>query len=485
MPLRNKKYLAPGLTCILLLIAAGCSSSSSTTTSTTGTSTGSGGSKTFTIGVLSDQTGPAASESATTVSGVKAGIGVAATMGYKIKYIAADTATSPTQALTGAQQLVEQDHVFAVIGGSALLFSAAPYLTSNGVPVVGAAFDSSEWLSPSSYNMFSVIGNQDFTKVYTTTGLFLKGQGVTNLGSVGYSASPSSAAAARASAASAEAAGIKSGYLNDSFPFGSTNVAPVALAMKSAGVNGLVADTEPSTVFALATALEQQGVHLKATMLPTGGGGDLINSGPTAIQAAQGADFLSDFEPPEMHTSATEALQNALATYAGVHTDPTFAEYIGYLSVLGLVQGIQGAGQPDAELGDQGPVPHHQLQRRRPVGRSPDCRLEPAAPRTDGMLLDDQTLRVDVPSDLRSDSGLRNADPGQERLEIVYLQPVSTIPGATRRWVLAETPNLSTVGELNFARCGCRKCHPEDLSRSFVDRLDGGAGTSADTWSRS
>ncbi len=347
MPLRNKKYLGAALSCIVLLIAAGCSSSSSsssTTTSASGSSTGSGGSKTYTVGLLSDQTGPGASESATTVLGVKAGIGVAATMGYKIKYVAADTATSPTQALTAAQQLVEQDHVFAVIGSSALLFSAAPYLTSNGIPVVGGAFDSSEWLKPSSYNMFSVIGNQDFTKVYTTTGLFLKSQGVTNLGSVGYSVSPSSAAAARASAVSAEAAGIKSGYLNDSFPFGSTNVAPVALAMKSAGVNGLVADTEPSTVFALATALEQQGVHLKATMLPTGGGGDLINSGPTAIQAAQGADFLSDFEPPEMHTAATQQLQNALATYAGVHTDPTFAEYIGYLSVLGLVQGIQGAG---------------------------------------------------------------------------------------------------------------------------------------------
>lgn len=346
MLLRNKKYLGAGLTCIVLLIAAGCSSSgsSTTTSSSSGASAGSGGSKTYTIGVLSDQTGPGASESATAVLGVKAGIGVAATMGYKIKYIPADTATSTTGALTAAQQLVEQDHVFAVIGASALLFSAAPFLTQNGIPVVGGAYDSSEWLSPSSYNMFSVIGNQDFTKVYTTTGLFLKSQGVTNLGSVGYSVSPSSSAAARAASVSAEAAGIKTGYLNDSFPFGGTNVGPAALAMKSAGVNGLVAQTEPSTVFALATALEQQGVHLKATMLPTGGGGDLINSGPTAIQAAQGADFLSDFEPPEMHTAATQQLQNALSTYAGVHTDPTFAEYIGYLSVLGLVQGLQGAG---------------------------------------------------------------------------------------------------------------------------------------------
>jgi len=349
MPQRKTKLLAAGLTCVVLLIFAGCSSNSSTaTTSTTAATTGStasgGSGKTFTIGLLTDASGPGASESATSALGVKAGIGVAATMGYKITSVEADTATSTTGALSGAQQLVEQDHVFGVIAASALFFSAAPYLTSNGIPVVGGAYDSSEWLSPKSYNMFSVIGNQDFTKVYTTTGVFLKSQGVTNLGAIGYSVSPSSSAAARASAVSAQEQGIKVGYLNDSFPFGSTNVGPAALAMKSAGVDALVADTEPSTVFALATALEQEGVHLKATVLPTGGGGDLIASGPASIQAAQGDDFLSDWEPPEMHTSATAALQSALAKYAGVHTDPTFAEYIGYLSVLGLVQGLQGAG---------------------------------------------------------------------------------------------------------------------------------------------
>jgi ABC-type branched-subunit amino acid transport system substrate-binding protein len=342
MPLRKKRFIAAALMCSVLLLAAACSSSPSSSTSTS--SPGGGSSKTFTVGVITDASGPAASEFGTAVNGIKAGIGVASTKGYHIKYIVGDTQTSPPATTAVAQKLVQQDHVFAVIGLSALLFSATPFLTQNQVPVVGAAFDSTEWLLPQSTNMFSVIGNTDFTKVYATTGLFLKSQGVTNVGTLGYSASPSSAAAARSSAASAQEQGIKAGYINDSFAFGSTNVAPVALAMKSAGVDAMISDTEPSTTFALATALQQQGVHLKATLLPTGGGGDLINSGPAAIQAAQGADFLSDFEVPELHTPATESLQSALATYAGVHTDPTFAEYVGYLSILGLVQGLQGAG---------------------------------------------------------------------------------------------------------------------------------------------
>ena len=348
MPLRHKKFLAAGLSCIVLLISAGCSSSSSSSTtnstSSTGSSTGSGGSNTITVGVLTDQTGLAASEFATAAVGVKAGVGVAGTEGYHIKYVVADTGTSPSGALTGAHKLVEQDHVSVVFAISALFFSASDYLTSQGIPVIGASFDGPEWLSPKSYNMFSVIGNLDFTKVTSTTGLLMKSLGVTNLGSLGYSISPSSAAAARAAAVSVQAQGIKAGYVNDSFPFGGTNVAPVALAMKSAGVDGIFVGVDPNTAFSLVAALKQQGVHLKAALLPTGYGGDLTNSGPAAIQAAQGDYFLSTFEPVEMHTPATEAMRNAFRTYAGVTSDPTFAQYLGYVSVDGLVQGLKGAG---------------------------------------------------------------------------------------------------------------------------------------------
>ncbi len=344
MPLRNRKLIAAGLTCLVVLVAAACGSSNGTASSTTTSGTGGGGSKTITVGVLTDASGPAASEFGSAVNGVKAGVGVAGTEGYKIKYVVADSGTNPAQTLAGAQKLVEQDHVFAVLGLSALTFTASDYLTSNGIPVVGASFDGSEWLLPKSTNMFSVLGNLDYTKVYTTSGTFFKSQGVTNLGAVGYSASPSSAASARSAAASAQAQGIKAGYVNDSFQFGSTNVAPVALAMKSAGVNGITVNTEPSTVFALVTALNQQGVHLKVALAPTGYGGDLASAGPAAQQAAQGVFFETAYEPVEMHTAATQALQHALATYANVHTDPTFAEYVSYLAVDGLVQGLKGAG---------------------------------------------------------------------------------------------------------------------------------------------
>src|SRR5262249_4305182 len=153
----------------------------------TGASGGSG--KTYTLGVLTDLTGPIASAGRTTPLGIKAGGGGGNSEGYKIKYVGADTGSSPAGALTGAQKLVLQDHVFAVLALSGLTFAAASFLTSHGVPVVGSANDSTEWIT--SRNMFSVFGTEDYTKVGSTFGTFFKNIGVTNLASLGYSISPS------------------------------------------------------------------------------------------------------------------------------------------------------------------------------------------------------------------------------------------------------------------------------------------------------
>jgi ABC-type branched-subunit amino acid transport system substrate-binding protein len=294
-----------------------------------------------TVGLLTDITGPAASGNKTAVHGVQAGTYYAARNGYQIKYIVGDTATSPTTTLSVAQKFVTQDHVSAVIAVSALTFAASNYLTAHGVPVVGAGQDGPEWLTAK--NMFSVFGALDTTKVATTTGTFFKRQGVTNLGAIGYSVSPISSEAAKSSAASAKHAGIEIGYLNARFPFGSTNVAPVAIAMKDAGVNGFTATVDPNTSFALISALHQQNVDLKAALLASGYGGDVLESGPGTIKAAQGVFFGIGYEPVEMQTPATKQFQGDLKS-AGVSGAPTVAEYNGYLSVGLLVRAFKDSG---------------------------------------------------------------------------------------------------------------------------------------------
>jgi branched-chain amino acid transport system substrate-binding protein len=272
---------------------------------------------------------------------VKAGTVLASRDGYTIKYVLADTESSPSGALTAARKLVEQDHVFAVVAQSALLFAAASYLTKANIPVIGAAEDGPEWVTAT--NMFGVYGVPHEEVVSTTFGQFMKNQGVTTIGTLGYSISPSSSESAKGTAKSAEIAGLKSGYVNASFPFGSTNVEPVALAMKSAHVDGFYASVDPNTGYSLITALRQAGVDLKAALLPTGYGGDLLQAGPGALASAQNVFFTLTYEPVEMHTTATQQLQNDLSA-VGVTGDPTYAEYNGYLSVGLLVRGLQNAG---------------------------------------------------------------------------------------------------------------------------------------------
>jgi branched-chain amino acid transport system substrate-binding protein len=335
----KRKLLAAGAAAIM--VAAGCGSSSKSGTAGNGSTGGGSTGHTYTIGVITDLTGPAASGNKTIVQGIEAGRVLAKREGYNINYVVADTTTSPGGALSAAQKLVQQNHVFAVVLHSALGFAAAPYLTQHNIPVIGAAEDGTEWQT--SANMFGVYGAVHTEVVSTTTGQFFKNQGVTTVGALGYSISPSSSEAAQAAAKSAQYLGLKVGYVNAAFPFGSTNVAPEALQMKSKGVDGFTATVDPNTAFALITALRQAGANLKVALLPTGYGGDLLQAGPGALQEAQNVYFTLTYEPVEMHTAATQQFQRDLQA-VGVTDEPTYAQYNGYLSVALFVKGVSAAG---------------------------------------------------------------------------------------------------------------------------------------------
>ena len=332
---------------LLAVVGAGCGSSKSTAGTASGNgasggaASGGGSGGTTTVGLYGDFTGLSASGNKTSLEGLEAGIYEAGLNGVKLKFVQADTQTSPTAALSAAKQLVEQDHVSAVVSVSALTFLAANYLKQQNVPVVGVAEDGGEWATDT--NMFSTYGFLDPTKVSTGPGQFFKMVGATDIGTLGYGISPQSADAAKNTALSAQYAGLKVGYENTNFPFGSTNVAPIAIAMKNAGVDGIASETDPNTTFALIQALRQNGDDLKASIVPDGYGGDLAQAGPSAEQIGQDAYFTLSFEPVEMHTQATQQFQTAL-THAGVAGEPTYAEYGGYTSAALLVQALKQTG---------------------------------------------------------------------------------------------------------------------------------------------
>jgi branched-chain amino acid transport system substrate-binding protein len=343
------------LGCAVLFVAvctavAACSSSGGSSTSSTGASPSpkatSSGPKSITIGFVTDLTGSASSGFLTSKLGIDAYLNqinaAGGVNGIKIKYILADTNSTPTGALTAVQKLVQQDNVFAIVENSSDFFGAEPYALQQGIPVVGSGIDGPYWGSPKDTNIYDASGptNEDYE--LAAQGQFMKSQGVTKCASLGYASSPSSALSAEGFIKSCEAAGLKGAYLNTQFPFGSTNIQPIALAMKAAGVDGLYLPTVPSTSFALIVTLELMGVKLKASLLPTGYGGDILAS-KAAVQAGQGIDFEPIGAPAEADTPGT--IQRALdLSKVGVKTDPTFAEQEDFLTLSAFVAGLKAAG---------------------------------------------------------------------------------------------------------------------------------------------
>ena len=350
MTIRKRRTVIAMATAVALVTAgvAACSSGSPSSSAAGGGSTASGGttaSSVIKLGLITDLTGPFSSSFTSSEKGIEAYVDMVnadgGINGHKLSYVVADTTSTITGAQTAAQELVQRDGVFAVVDDSAAFSGAEPYLLQQGIPAIGGAFDGPEWNVASNTNLFASTGVTDYNTVNSAIGKFMKAQGVTVCGAVGYpnaTAGPSAVAVVK----SCTAAGLKDGYLNTQIPVGSTDVGPIALAMQKAGVNGIVLPVVVSTGFALLGALKQLGVKLKVALLSTGYGGDLLASS-AAVQAGQGYMFSSVGQPVEANTAATQQMTAALAK-AGVTSTPTFAEQEAYIATAAVAAGLKAAG---------------------------------------------------------------------------------------------------------------------------------------------
>jgi branched-chain amino acid transport system substrate-binding protein len=325
-------------------VLTACSSSGGSSSKSSGSTTAAGAVIKF--GVLYDATGPLSAGQTTVTTGMNAYVdkvnAAGGVDGHKLAFVTADTGSTPTGALSAAQKLVQQDGVFAIVEHSAVFIGAAPYLKQAGIPVVGSALDGTEWADPSYTNLFAAVGVQDEDYFESSFGTFMKSAGVTKCATIAYSNVQSSDLSAAGFEDTCQKAGLQQGYLNAQVPAGSTNVGPLALAIKNSGSNGLYLPVDPTTGFSLIIALKQLGVSMKAILVPDAYGGDMLAS-KVATQVAQGVDFTSVATPVEAGTPAVKQMVAALAK-VGVTSDPTVAEQYGYLDVSAFVAGLQADG---------------------------------------------------------------------------------------------------------------------------------------------
>ncbi len=301
----------------------------------------------ITIALITSESGPAESEFADAPIGFRARIALqnaeGGVDGHKLVPLVVDDQTvNPESAVRSAIA----KGAFGIVADSPLFTAAAKYPQEAGMPVTGASVDGPEWGTQPYTNMFaSDTGSIDPKyPANTSLGQFLRSHGGTVLGSYAYGVVPSSARSATGTALSFERAGGKQGVLNTSIPFGSVAMTPESLVAKQHNVNAVYAAMDNDTNLALATALKQAGVKVKALVFPTGFEPDVVGS--PGWSSVQGDYFTFGFRPAQVPDAGTRAFVSALEKYEGRPPSqfPTLNIYESWLGADLMIKGLQLAG---------------------------------------------------------------------------------------------------------------------------------------------
>jgi len=304
----------------------------------------------ITIAYITDVTGEGASENGSSPAGFEARIDLqnaqGGVNGHKLVPLVIDDQTNPSEIATAVQSAISKG-ALGIVSQSPLFFLAAKYPQEAGIPVTGSYDDGPEWGTQPYTNMFASDNGSVDPKypVNTLLGNFIKAHGGTIIGSYGYGISPSSARSAISTADSFKKAGGKVGVLDTSVPFGSVAFTSEALTAKQNNINAMVPAMDGDSNYALATALKQAGVKLKAVIFATGYQPSVIKSPVWAT--LQGDYFLSLFRPFSLPNAGTKQMAAALQKYAHFTKTqfPTFGQYESWAGADLMIKGLLMAGK--------------------------------------------------------------------------------------------------------------------------------------------
>jgi ABC-type branched-subunit amino acid transport system substrate-binding protein len=307
--------------------------------------------------MLTPLTGPVASSfGQATIQGAQARIALANAThelpnGEKVKLVSVDEGASPQTSLAGTQQLVEHDHVFAVLAAGAFFYGAYRWAAQAHVPVIGDGIDGPEWNSSAYPNMFATFGStNDSYPSYTGMPAFFKTQGGSSYCGVGYNA-PSTVGNGKAMAGSMQAAHFPVPYTNFGIVPGAANFGSIALSIKQAKCNILGSQMTLGDTLSLITSLKNANVSLKATFIQGGYGQDLLDQ-PSSLAAAQGVDMAAGYAPSSLNTPATKQLMAALKTYAGwTKPYPAAGMEWGWFTADTAIEGLKVTGANPSQAG--------------------------------------------------------------------------------------------------------------------------------------
>ena len=271
--LTSRLLLSSALVAIVVALSA-CGSTASSSTSSASSATQAASSsvagpsgKAIVVGMICSCTGPESAAVGNNISVIKAWAdhvnASGGLNGYPVKVITMDDQQNAATSLQDAKQLVEQDHVMAIVGESSFVdASFAPYVQSAGVPVVGgsnfeASFQSNPDFFPSGGDQISGLIGQF---------ALAKQAGKKVFGTIYCAESPICAELVPAANGLAPLYGLKSfaAKISATAP---SYTAP-CLAAKSAGVDAMfVADNSPIVLRFVAACAQQGYTPLQLTSI--------------------------------------------------------------------------------------------------------------------------------------------------------------------------------------------------------------------------
>jgi branched-chain amino acid transport system substrate-binding protein len=355
---RNRRGRVVAVTTALAvgLLAAACSNSTPNGSPTT-TSGGSGSSHqvtstapgvtstSITVGSLATASGALAGQFAQVVDGVQAYFdAVNATGGVdgrkiNLAYQADDTG-SPTNDTTQARNLVEQDHVFAVVGVGTPFFDGASFFAAEGTPAFGYVVTQDWNIHP---DLFGAYGSYlDFTtsqpdEVYLARQLKAKSVGV-----VAYNIAASSEDACQSVINGLKEKGIHVGFQDLAFGLGANPTADV-LAMKAAHVDMFVSCMEGSDNLSFEQSMHQNGMTGVHSIWLDGYDRAYLKSDPADMVGVIYLEQHVPFEAAGQFPGKYPAIQQYLTTMTKYEPKWTYDDlaFQGYLNGVQFVQGLK------------------------------------------------------------------------------------------------------------------------------------------------
>jgi branched-chain amino acid transport system substrate-binding protein len=299
------------------------------------------------VGSIANVTGPLSSDFAPVVNGVEAYFSMinaeGGVAGRKLKLAyQEDDQGSPTIDLSVAQKLVEQNHVFAVVGVGTPFFGGASYLAQQGTPTFGYAV-STDWANrPTLFGSYGSV--LDFATAGPGDSYVAQQLGATSIAVVAYGVAQS------ADACQAAVNGMRKFGLNVSFTdlnlvYGA-DPTPAVLQMENKHVDFLLSCLDINGNVAFARAISQNGLTMNQLWLNGYDRGTLQQYGSIMNGVYFGLQHVP-FEAASAFPGAYPGMENYIREMQKYQPSSTYDEVAlaGWVSAALFVSGLKIVGR--------------------------------------------------------------------------------------------------------------------------------------------